>query len=151
MQGGHGGIWLDENAGGTFRGNVVEDSGTNAYRSELPLTLSLSLALCPSLALSLALSLSLSLSPSLSLSHSLSLIHTHIHTNEVTDTKRNSPDGRCGTTSANEWRLAERNANTAPAALAEVRCRVNSGDTAPCRMAGVTLHGVCCHVSPDTQ
>ena len=27
---------------------------------------------------------------------------------------------RCGTTSANEWRLAERNANTAPAALTEV-------------------------------
>jgi len=27
---------------------------------------------------------------------------------------------RCGTTSANEWRLAERNANTAPAALSEV-------------------------------
>jgi hypothetical protein len=32
LQGGHGGIWLDENAGGVFRGNVVEDSGSNAYR-----------------------------------------------------------------------------------------------------------------------
>jgi hypothetical protein len=55
LQGGHGCIWLDENASGTFKGNVVEDSGSNAYR--------------------------------------------------------------CGTATANEWRLAERNTNTAPAAL----------------------------------